>query len=439
MSASGESNYKPNLPIQRLLDLSGIYECRNIRQVLQGFIYFIKNDGKIEKFFKVLSTNMSLKPGTSPHSNVLFFRPSENGHQTPHDGGDLSSEVYSVLQRPPVLESVSPHSSCNIATVFLKSLFLGLLVKIAGYEATLLLIDLEFTGSSLVDTFFFWKETNILIDHVEENYLFYRSFMCMFLFDYAFITVRKNDRSDFEVTYRTFGNPQRFGNPLNGAFPRAVRDPKDDSGTLVELLPFCSPMTLKDATDKSYTFKQLKVYIDPRNSFLVFFFTLVTFDDDEIDGRELDDDSNFEIANSKLSFPNCERSISSPIVFEHQEQGEYIASFTIKIGNEDYNVRLHFGTYKDYYIEHCDRHYTLSAISDRDTCTTIFCGNTDAEVLMKRGMPRVGILKIEITDFVAPKTEDDSAIVAALRHLPVDLQDFLTLITWRNPEAAGSN
>ena len=417
-----------------------MYECRHIRQVLQGFIYFIKNDGKIENLFKVLSTNMSLKPGTPPPSNVLAFKLTTDGIQTPHDRGNLSSEVSSILQGPPTLESVSPHSSCNIATVFLKSLFLGLLVKIAGYEATLLLIDLEFTGSSLVDHFFFWKEINILIDYSEENCLFYRSFTCMFLFDYAFITVRKNDRSDFEVTYRTFGNPQRFGNPLNGEFPRADRGLEDESGNLVELLPFCSPMTFKDAKDKSYTFAQLKVYNDPQNSFLFFVLTLLSFDDDEIDDRELDDDSKFEMANFELSFPIqcCGQSISSPIVFQFSEGGDYIASFTIKIGDEDYKVRLYLGAYDRYSIDHRDGHYTLSAISDRDTCTTIFCGNTDAEVLMERKMSRVGILAIEIPDFVAPETDDYSAIVDASRHLPEGLRTFLRSITWTNPEAAGS-
>ncbi len=384
---------------------------------------------------------MSLQKDIPQDPSVLFFRPRKNGDQNAESTVPCMGEFVKImLQSPPALESISPHSSLNVANVFLISNFFGLLIQIAGVEATLLLIDLEHIGSSLVDQFFFWKEINILIDS-EGNCEFYRSFICMFLFEYGFITVRKNDRSGFDVTYRTFDNPERFGNPLNGAFPRAVRDPKDDSGTLVELLPFCSPMTLKDATDKSYTFKQLKVYIDPRNSFLVFFFTLVTFDDDKIDGRELDDDSIFEMANFELSFPIkfCKRSISSQIVFEHQEEGDYIASFTIKIGNEDYNVRLYFGTYESYFIDHHDSHYTLSAISDRSTCTTIFCGNTDAEVLMERKMSRVGILAIEIPDFVAPETDDDSAMVDALKPLPEGLQAFLRSITWRNPEAAGSN
>ena len=378
----------------------------------------------------------------SDPKRVLFFHPHEDGVQTPENPKIPLDELTEItLQSAPVVQSVSPYTAVDVANVFLTPLFLGLLVKIAGVEATLLLIDLEFTGSSLVDHFFFWKEINILIDNSEENCEFYRSFTCLLLFDHAFITVRKNDRTDFEVTCQKFGNPQRFGNPLNGAFPRAGRDLEDDSGNLVELSLFCSPMTLKDATDKSYTFKQLKVYIDHQKSFLFFFFTLVTFDDDEIDDRELDDDSKFEMAKFELSFPIqfCGRSISSPIVFEHREEGDYIASFTIKIGNEDYNVRLYFGTYNSYFIDHHDSHYTLSTISDRNTCTTIFCGYTDAEFLMKQKMSRVGILEIEIPDFVAPETDDDSGMVDALRNLPVDLQAFLRSITWRNPEAAGSN
>ncbi len=394
---------------------------------------------------------MSLKPGSPPHPKVLFFKPSKNGVQTPDAAGvDLSSEVSGLLQSAPALESVSPYCSRNVAQIFLNFLFLAILVQIDGVEATLLLIDLEFTGSSLVDNFFFWRETYITVDNSEENCEFYRSFTCMFLFEYGFITVRKNDRTDFELNYQTFGNPQRFWNPLNGEFPRADRRLEDDSENLVELLPFCSPMTLKHATDETYTFKQLKVYINYKRSILVFFFTLVTFDDneirlvtfdDEIEDRELDDDTKFRSANFKILFPIqfCELSISSPIVFKHREEGDYIASFTIKIGIKDYNVCLYFGTYESYFIDHHDSHYTLSAISDRSTCTTIFCGNTDAEHLMKRGMPRVGILEIKIPDFVAPKTDDDSAMVDALTPFPKDLRAFLRSITWRNPEAAGSN
>lgn len=377
-----------------------------------------------------LSTNMSLSKDTHP-SKVLFFKPIENGPQTPTDGGNLSSEVCSVLQSPPALESVSQHSSCDGADVFVNSLFLGLLVKIAGVEATLLLIELEHTGSSLVDHFFFWKEINNLIDE-EEGCEFYRSFTCMILFDNAFITVRKNDRTAFVVTYQTFDNPEHFGNPLNGAFTRAGRDLEDDSGNLVELSPFCPPMTFKDARDKSYTFAQLKVYADQGNHFLFFDFTLLSFDDDEIDDRELDDDSDFEMTKFKLSIPIqlYGGSISSPIVFDGEN---YKAFFTIKIGDADYKVCLHLGTFENWSVDHRDGHYTLSAISDRKTCTTIFCGNTDAEVLMKRGMPRVGILAIEIPDFVVPEPENAS------RHLPEDLQAFLCSITWRNPEAAVSN
>jgi hypothetical protein len=388
-------------------------------------IFYKKNDGKIEKLFKVLSTNMSLNPGTPPHSRVLSFKPSENGVQTPHDGVDLSSEMRSVLESPPALESVSPYFDLDVATVFLNSLFLGLLVKIAGVEATLLLIELEFTGSSLVDHFIFWKEKYIQID-LKGGCTFYRSLTAMFLFDCAFITVRKNDRDDFLVTYQTFDNPKHSGNPLNGAFPREGSDPEDESRNFVELLLFCSPMTFKDARDKSYTFAQLKVYIDPQKSFLFFVFTLLSFDDEEIDDRELDDDRNFEMMKIELSFPIrfCE-SISSPIVFDGEN---YIASFTIKIGNEPYNVRLHFGAFEYFSVDHRDRHYSLSAIRDKNTRTTFFCGETDAEDWMKLGMPRVGIFSIEIPEFVAPE----------LTPLPKDLRTFLTSITWHNPEAAGS-
>jgi hypothetical protein len=66
---------------------------------------------------------MSLKPGTPPPSRVLSFKPIKNGPQTPHGGVDLSSEMRSVLESPPALESVSPHSSCDVTTVFLTPLF----------------------------------------------------------------------------------------------------------------------------------------------------------------------------------------------------------------------------------------------------------------------------------------------------------------------------
>jgi len=384
--------------------------------------------------FKGLSTNMSLKPGTPPPSRVLSFKPIKNGPQTPHDGVDLSSKMEKVLQSHPALESVSPHSSCNVATVFLNSFILGLLVKIASFEATLLLIELEFTASSLVDHFILWKEGYFQTDWRDMCFSFYRSFTVMFLFDNAFITVRKNDRSDFLVTYQTFGNPIHFGNPLNGAFPRESSDPEDELEKFVKLSPFCSPMTLKDAKEESYTSAQLKVYIDPKNCFLFFYFNLLSFDDSDINDRELDDDSDFEMMKINISLPIrfCE-SISNPIVFDFSKSGYYAASFTIKIGDEHYIVLLEFDDFKQSHVDHYAGHYVLSAISDSNTCTTFFCRYADAEELMEHGMPRGGVLSIEIPDFVPPETDDDSALENALRPLPEDLQAFLISITWRKP------
>jgi len=50
-------------------------------------------------------------------------------------------------------------------------------------------------------------------------------------------------------------------------------------------------------------------------------------------------------------------------------------------------------------------------------------------------MSRLGILSIKIPEFVAPETDNDSALVDALTTLPENLQDFLRLITWHNPKA----
>ena len=429
------------------ISLFGAYlvslECMNASVFARSFKVFYnfyinlkngKNDGKIDKIFRVLSTNMSLKSGIPRCSlNVLAFKLKTKGVQTPHDGRDLSDEVSSVLQSPPALESVSPHSSCNVATVFLHSLFLGLLVNIDGFiEETLLLIELDFIASSLVDHFILWKEIYSNSDWRDMCFSFDRSFTVMFLFENAFITVRKNDQSDFLVTYQTFDNPRHFGNPLNGAFPREGSDQEDEPENFVELSPFCSPMTLKDANEKSYTSARLKVYIDPQKGFLFFYFILLSFDDSDID-------SEFEMMKINISLPIrfCE-SFSSPIVFYFSESGHYAASFTIKIGNEHYNVLLEFDEYKKTRVDHYAGHYVLSAISDINTCTTFFCRCADAEELMGHGMPRVGIFSIEIRDFVAPETDDDSALADALRPFPEDLQAFLKSITWRNPEAAGS-
>jgi hypothetical protein len=371
---------------------------------------------------------MSSNSGIPSPLNVLAFKLKTSGVQTPHNGRDLSGEVSRVLQSPPALESVSPHSSCNVATVFFYSLFLGLLVKIADFEATLLLIELDFTASYLIDHFILWKET-YQTDCRDICFSFDRSFTMMFLFDNAFITVRKNDESEFSVTYQTFDNPRHFGNPLNGAFPREGSDPEDEPENFVVLSPFCSPMTLKDAEEESYTSAQLKVYVDPKNCFLFFYFILLSFDDSDID-------SDFEMMKINLSLPIqfCE-SISSPIVFDFCH---YAASFTIKIGNEHYNVLLEFDEYKQTRVDHYAGHYVLSAISDSKTCTTFFCRYADAEKLMELRMPRVGILSIEIRNFVASETDDDSALENVMRDLPEGLRTFLRSITWTNPEAAGS-
>jgi hypothetical protein len=118
--------------------------------------------------------------------------------------------------------------------------------------------------------------------------------------------------------------------------------------------------------------------------------------------------------------------------------GEYFSDFTIKIGEVVYNVCLSFGDFKDYSVDHRDGHYVLSAIYNKETCTTIFCGDADACELIDQEMTRRGIFSIQIPEFVAPKTDNYSELVDALRPLPEDLQAFLSSITWRNPEAAGS-
>jgi len=405
--------------------------------LVRFYIFYIKNDGKIEKFFIVLSTNMSSPKGTP---RVLVFDPIKNGVQTSENSDLYVSEMDKVLQSAPVVQSVSPHSDLNCAKLFFTPFFLALLVKIAGFETTLLLIELEFTRSSLVDHFFFWKEINFKTDWRDMCFSFYRSFTCIILFDCAFITVRKNDESEFSVTYQTFDNPRHFGNPLNGAFPREGSDPEDEPENFVELLPFCSPMTLKNAEEEdSYTFARLKVYIDPKYWFMFFSFLLLSFDDGDVDDRELDDDSDFEMMKINLSLPIrfCE-SISSTIVFAFSNSGYYAASFTIKIGDEHYKVLLEFDKFKQSCVDHYAGHYVLSAISDSNTCTTFFCCYADAEELMEHGMPRVGVLSIKIPVFVPPKTDDDSALENVMRDLPEDLRTFLTSITWHNPEAAGT-
>lgn len=156
---------------------------------------------------------------------------------------------------------------------------------------------------------------------------------------------------------------------------------------------------------------------------------------------------------------------------------EFYADFTIKLGEKNYKVSIFFGAFKESsVVDHRNGHYSLSAIYDKKTCTTIFCGgdentvemippraiyhektcitcfckgNEDEFEKMNREMTRIGIFSIEIPEFVAPETDEYSysELFDSLTHLPDDLQSFLRSITWRNPDAqiaqfaraAGSN
>jgi hypothetical protein len=376
---------------------------------------------------------MSLQNCQSPQK-VLVFEPSANGVQTPKkDGHHATTDLLNEMGSPQsdAVESVSPHNGADFAKFVLHSFFLGLFVKIAGMPATFLLIELEFTTSSLIDHFFNWTETSEQVND-DGGSLIYRSFTGMFMFQHAYVTVEKKESGDFVVEYHTFNNPERFGDPLNGAFPKA-RFEFDyvDSERLVPLLPFCHPMTLKDASDASYNFARLNVYVDPEKNFLFFVFHSLSFSDEDED-----EDREFEMKAIEFSFPirSSGRSISNPIDFG-LENGNYIASFTIKIGDEDYSIRFSFGTFESYSVDHRNGYYTLSAINHWTDSTTIFCRDTDAEELMEKTMSRLGIFSIEIPEFIAPETDDDSALVDALRPLPEDLQAFLRSITWCNPEA----
>lgn len=390
---------------------------------------------------------MSLQYCHSPQ-RVLVFEPSANGVQIPKNCDhyattNLIDKMGS--HQSDAVESVSQHNDADSAKFLLHSSFLGLFVRISGMPTTFLLIELEFTASSLIDHFFNWTENCEQVND-DGGSLIYRSFTCMFMFQHAYVTVEKKESGDFVVKYQTFNNPERFGDPRNGGFPRARLefnymdpDPEDESKKLVQVLPFCHPMTLKDASDASYNFARLNVHVDPEKNFLFFVFRSLSFrDEDE------DEDREFEMKAIEFSFPirSSGQSISSPIDFG-SENGNYIASFTIKIGDEDYSIRFSFGTFEGYSVDHRNGYYTLSAINHWTDSTTIFCQNTDAEELMEQTMTRLGILSIEIPEFVAPETDDESA----LRPLPEDLQAFLRSITWCNPEAriaqfaraAGSN
>ena len=379
---------------------------------------------------------------------VLVFDQITNGVQTPkkcdhHATTNLIDKMGSP--QSDAVESVSPHYDANFAKFVLHSFFLGLFVKIAGMPATFLLIELEFSASSLIDHFFNWTENCEQVND-DGGSLIYRSFTCMFMFQHAYVTVEKKESGDFVVKYQILDNPELFGDPRNGGFPRARMefdymdsDLEDESKKLVQLVPLCPPMILRDASDESYNFARLNVHVDPEKNFLFFVFRSLSFSDEDED-----EDREFEMKAIEFSFPI--RSISSPIDFGSENCG-YVASFTIKIGDEDYNVRFSFGTFESYTVDHRDGYYTLSAINNCTDSTTIFCRDTDAEELMERTMTRLGILSIEIPEFVAPETDDDSALVDALRHLPEDLQAFLRSITWCNPEtriaqfarASGSN
>jgi hypothetical protein len=156
--------------------------------------------------------------------------------------------------------------------------------------------------------------------------------------------------------------------------------------------------------------------------------------------------AKIEAKQIELPFPiqSFGRSITSQIEFKTTEHSgyysQYFTDFTIKIGERNYNVCMSLGAFKDYSVDHRDRHYTLSAIYNKETCTTIFCGNADASCeMMDLGMTRHGIFSIEIPEFVAPETDEYeyeySEMFDSLTHLPIDLQAFLRSITWCNPDA----
>jgi hypothetical protein len=153
--------------------------------------------------------------------------------------------------------------------------------------------------------------------------------------------------------------------------------------------------------------------------------------------------AKIEVKQIELPFPiqSFRQSITSAISFTTNDHSgyycQYFTDFTIKIGAINYNVCMSFGAFNDYSVDHRDRHYTLSAIYNKETCTTIFCGNEDAVERMDHGMTRRGIFSIEIPEFDAPETDEYkySELFDSLTHLPNDLQAFLRSITWCNHDA----
>jgi hypothetical protein len=153
--------------------------------------------------------------------------------------------------------------------------------------------------------------------------------------------------------------------------------------------------------------------------------------------------AKIEVKQIELQFPiqSFGHSITSEISFTTNDRSgyycQYFTDFTIKIGEINYYVCMSFGEFNNYSVDHRDGHYTLSAIYNKETCTTIFCGNEDAVERMDRGMTRRGIFSIKIPEFVALETDEYeySELFDSLTHLPDDLQAFLRSITWCNPDA----
>ena len=237
----------------------------------------------------------------------------------------------------------------------------------------------------------------------------------------------------FKVSYEKHDGSNRKGNPINGAFPAVELGLR--SSDLEDLKLFCEPKICRYQSELFYDFGHLKIFVDDQRSYLFFVFSSVEFYID-VENQE----KEFKFPHLEFSFPILSESKPSPNSFNFQYFDycngffEFVASFNIQIGSGLIRCEVLFGLFLNYSYEHSDGCYTLDIIRVTDGTTKFFL-NVDFNYWEDEGGKQVGILRINIPTFRAPKTNCPLELASALKVLPDDIQSFLQQITWKNPES----
>lgn len=374
------------------------------------------------------------------------MRESNSANQTDHTKAridDLKDLIISEEGKFAV--SINPTKQKYSVQIFLYDVFLVLFVIMYGVQPTMLIFELDFLASSLIEHYVTWEPV-IISDDDEQGMIMEDSLRAIIVFENSYIIVKgyqkipQDGDSFFTVFYRKNDGPNRYGDSRNGAFPTAGSEERHID--LEDLELFCTPKNCRNQNDLWYNFAHLKIFHDHTDQYFFFVCSRFDFFKDEQSRYHESESNEFKSSHFEFSLPIGCICVVPPKSIEFNfnddtrcSENFFDAMFIIGIGSIEYRCQIIFDSFENCAIMHYKTFYSLSIIRKPDDNTTIFCSDSDAYDMISRGAVRVGKFSIEIPEFVAPKTELPSELTLALKVLPRELQFFLEQITWQNPES----